>query len=138
MAVKAVQVFLFQRRAGLVQRRGGNAGGQHEPHVHREALRGLEHIGDAVGPHDVGNFMGVRYHRGGAVGQHRPGEFRRGHQGALQVNVGIHESREDQFSGAVPLFPAGVGPQAGDESLCHGNIRRQDLPGKDVGIRCIF
>ena len=124
MAVKAVQILPPQRRAGLVQRRGGNAGGQHEPHVHRQALRGLKHIRNTVGPHDVGNLMGVRHNCGGSVGQHRPDKFRRGHQGAFQVNVGVQEAGKHQLAGAVPLLPAGVRAHTRDEPLRRGNVRR--------------
>ena len=69
MVIEGVDGPIVQIGSGLVQRRGRNAGGQHEPHVHRQVLCGLQHILDAVGPHNVGDLMGVRHHCGGSVRQ---------------------------------------------------------------------
>ena len=82
--------------------------------------------------------MGVRHNCGGSVGQHRPDKFRRGHQGAFQVNVGVQEARKHQLAGAVPLLPAEVGPYARNEALRNGDIRRQDLACNNIDIGRVF
>ena len=114
MVVEGVDGPVVQHGAGLVQRRGRHAGGQHEPHVHRQVLRGLEHVLDAVGAHDVGDLMGIGDDGGGAVGQHGLHELLGGDQGALQMDVGVQEAGEDDLPRAVLLHGAGVLAHAHD------------------------
>ena len=134
MAVKAVQILPPQRRAGLVQRRGGNAGGQHEPHVHRQALRGLKHIRNTVGPHDVGNLMGVHDDSGRAMGQHGPGELAGGDHGALQVDVGVNKSGQDDPAGHVHLRLPAVLAHTHNQSLRHGDVAVANLAAEHIDV----
>ena len=83
MVVEGVDGPVVQHRAALVHGGGGDAGGQHEAHVHRQILGGLEHVLDAVGPHDVGDLVGVGDDGGGAVGQDGPDKLLGGDHGAL-------------------------------------------------------
>ena len=134
MVVEGVDGPVVQHGAGLVQRRGRHAGGQHEPHVHRQVLRGLEHVLDAVGAHDVGDLVGVGDDGGGAVGQHGLHELLGGDQGALQMDVGVQEAGEDDLAGAVLLHGAGVLAHAHNQPLCHGDVGVAELVGEDVDI----
>ena len=138
MVVEGVQAPVVQDGTGLVQGRGRHTGGQHEPYVHRQLLRGLEHVLDAVGAHDVGDLMGVRHHGGGAVGQHGLHEFLGGDQGALQVDVGVQKTGEDDAAGAVHLHSAGVAAHAHDEPLRHGDVGGAELVGEHIDVGGIF
>ncbi len=138
MIVEGVQTAVVQHRAGLIQGGGRDAGGQHKPHVHRQVFRGLEHILDAVGSHDVGDLMGIGDHGGGAVGENRLHKLPGGDQGTLQMDMGIQEAGEDDLSGAVHLRRAGVLSHANDESLRHGDVGGTELVGEYVDIGGVF
>ena len=138
MVIEAVDGPVVQHRAGFVQRRGRDAGGQHEPHIHRQLLRGLEHVLNAVGAHDVGNLMGVGDDGGGAVGQDRFHELPGRDQGAFQVDVGVQKAGEDDLACHIGLHRAGVGAHAHDEALCHGNVRRAELVCEHIDIGGVF
>ena len=92
VVIEGVDGAVIQHGAGLVQRRGGHAGGQHEAHVHRQILRGLEHVLDAVGAHDVGDLVGIGDDGGGAVGEDGLGKLRRADQRAFQMDMGIQKA----------------------------------------------
>ena len=134
MVIEAVDGAVVQIGAGLVQRRGRHAGGQHEPHVHRQILRGLQHVLDAVGAHDVGDLVGVGDHGGGAVGQHRLGELHRADQRAFQMDVGIHKAGQHDLAAHVHLHIAAVFAHAHDQPLGHGDVAMTQLVGEYVHI----
>ena len=138
VVVEGVQAAVVQNGAGFVQRRGRHAGGQHEPHVHRQVLRGLEHVFDAVGAHDVGDLVGVRHHGGGAVGQHRLYELLGTDQGALQMDVGVQKARQHDPAGAVLLHLAAVLAHAHDEPFRHGDVGGAELVGEHVDVGGVF
>ncbi len=138
VVIEGVDGPVVQHRAALVHGSGGNAGGQHEAHVHGQALGGLEHILDAVGSHDVGDLVGVGDDGGGAVGQHRLDELTGGDHGALQMDVGVDKTREDDLSCHVKLQPAAVLPHADDKPLRHGDVSMAQLAGEDVDIGRVF
>ena len=138
MVIEAVDGPVVQNGAGFVQRRGRDAGGQHEPHVHRQVFRGLEHVLDAVGAHDVGDLVGVRHHGGGAVGQDGLHKLRGADQGAFQVDVGVQKAGEDDFAGAVHFLPAMVAAHAHDEALCHGDVHVGQLIGEHIDEGGVF
>ncbi|MPN14513.1 hypothetical protein SDC9_161840 [bioreactor metagenome] len=138
MIIKGVDSPIVQNRPGLVQGRGGDAGGQHEPHVHRQALCGLKHILDAVGPHDVGNLVGIGNDGGGAVGQHRFYKFPGTDQRAFQMNMSVQKAGQDDFAGHVRLDFALVAAHAHNQPFGHGDVRLTQLVGKHVDVGCVF
>ena len=138
MVIEGVDGTVIQIGAGLVQRRGGDAGGQHEAHVHRQVLCGLQHILDAVGTHDVGDLMGVGDDGGGAVGQHRLGKLRGTHQRALQMDVSVDEAGQHQLAGHVHLHLAVVFAHTYNEALCHGDVPVTQLIGEYVDVSGVF
>ena len=138
MLKKGVDGVVVQIGARLVQRRRRDAGGNHETHVHRQPLGGLQHVVDAVRPHDVGDFMGIADHCGGTVGQDGPGELSRGYQGALQVDVRVQKTGADDFSAHVGFLHACVRADPGDESFHHGDVGGAQLVGKYVDIGGVF
>ena len=138
VVIEGVDGPVVQVGPGFVQGRGRDAGGQHEPHVHRQFLGSLEHVFDAVGAHDVGNFVGVGDDGGGAVGQNSLGKLLGAHQGALQMDMGINEARQHDLAGDVGLHPAAILSHAHNEPLCHGNIPAAQLVGKHIDIGGVF
>ena len=132
VVIEAVNGPVVQNGAGFIQRGGRNAGGQHEPHVYRQILRGLKHIFDAVGSHDVGDFVGIGHNGGGAVGQDGLHEFCGADQRTFQMDVGIQKTGEDDFAGAVHFLPAVVAAHADNETLCHGDVHVGQLVGKHI------
>ena len=138
MVVEGVDGPVVQDGAGFVHGRGRHAGGQHEAHIDGQALRGLEHIVDAVGAHNVGDFMGIGDDGGGAVGQQGLGQLLGGDQGALQMDVAVHKARQDDFAGHVVFHLAGIVAHAHDQPLGHGDIAPAELVGKDVEIAGVF
>ena len=138
MVVEGVDGAVVQIGAGLVQRRGGYAGGQHEAHIHRQILRGLQHILDAVGTHDVGDLVGVGDDRGGAVGQHGLGKLCGTDQRALQMDVGVHEAGQHDLAADIHLLDAVVCAHAHDKPLRHGDIPVAQLVGEYVDVGGVF
>ena len=131
---EAVDVPVVQIRAAFIQRRRRDAGGNHEVRVQGQPFRGAEHVVDAVGSHDVGDFVGIGDDGGGAVGDDGPGKFRRGHQTGLQVDVGVNEAGADDFSGHVRFLAALVAAKTHDQALRYGNVAGVQLPGKHVDV----
>ena len=138
MVIEGVDGPIVQIGSGLVQGRGRNAGGQHEPHVHRQVLGGLEHILDAIGAHDVGNFVGIGDDGGGAVGQHGLGKLLGAYQGAFQVNMGVDEARQHNLAAYVRLHLAVVFAHAHNEPLGHGDVPAAQLVGEHVDVGSVF
>ena len=138
MVIEGVDGPVVQIGTGLVHGRGGHAGGQHEPHIHRQILGGLQHVLNAVGAHDVGDLVGVGDDGGGAVGQHRTGEFAGAHQRAFQMDVGVHKARQHDLAGNVHLHVAMVLAHAHDQALGHGDVRLTQLIGKHVDVGGVF
>ena len=127
MVIEGVNCPVVQHGTGLVQRGGRHTGGQHEPHIHRQTLGGLEHVLNAVGAHDVGDLVGVRHHGGGAVGQHGPDKLLGGHQGALQMDMGIQKTGKDDLSGHIHFLGSAVLAHAYDQPLRHGDVGGAEL-----------
>ena len=135
---EAVDVPVVQIRAAFIQRRRRDAGGNHEVRVQGQPFRGAEHVVDAVGSHDIGDFVGIGDDGGGAVGDDGPGKFRRGHQTGFQMDVGVNEAGADDLAGHVHFVPAFVAAEAYDQTLRHGNVPGVQLPGKHVDIGGVF
>ena len=138
MVIEAVDSPVVQVGAGLVQRRGRHAGGQHKAHVHGQVLGGLEHILDAIGAHDVGDLVGVGDDGGGAMGQHRLGKLRGTDQGTLQMDVGVHKAGEDDLTAHIYLCIAAVFTHAYDQPLGHGDVAVTQLIGEYIDIGGVF
>ena len=138
MVIEGVDGPVVQIGAGLVHGGGGHAGGQHETHVHRQVLRGLQHILNAVGAHDIGDLVGVGNDSGGTVGQYRAGKLTGADQRALQMDVGVHKAGQYDLTGDVHLHIAAVFAHAHDQALSHGDIRLTQLVGKHVHIGGVF
>ena len=138
MVIEGVDGPVIQNGAGLVQGRGGHAGGEHEAHVHRQILRSLEHVFDAVGAHDVGDLVGIGDDSGGAVGQDRLGKLRGAHQGALQMDMRIQEAGQHDLAGDIHLHLAVILAHAHDEPLRHGDVALAELVGENVNIGGVF
>ena len=75
--VEAVDGAVVKVRAALVERGGGHAARQHEAHVERQVLGGLQHILDTVGAHDVGDLVRVGDNSRGTVRKNGLGELLR-------------------------------------------------------------
>ena len=138
MVIEGVDGPVVQIGAGLVHGRGGHAGGQHKADIHRQVLRGLQHVFNAVGAHNIGDLVGIGNHSGGAVGQYRAGKLTGADQRALQMDVGVHKSGQYDFAGYVHLHIAAVFAHAHDQPLSHGDIRLTQLVGKHVHIGGVF
>ena len=138
MVIEGVDGPVVQIGAGLVHGSGGHAGGQHEAHVHRQILCGLQHILNAVGAHDIGDLVGVGNDSGGTVGQYRAGKLTGADQRALQMDVGVHKAGQYDLTGNVHLHIAAVFAHAHDQALSHGDIRLTQLVGKHVHIGGVF
>ncbi len=138
MVIERIDRPVIQRGSGLVQRRGGHAGGQHKPHVHRKPFRGLEHEFNAVGAHHVGDLMGVGDNGSGSVGQDRPGKLTGRHQRAFQMNMGVQKAGQDNLAAAVVLGLPGVASHSHNQALGYGYVPLTDLVGKHIDIGRVF
>ena len=126
--------------AGVFQprRRGGAAGHLHE--YVDALLQGLVvHQAHAFQTHDIGDFMRVYEHRGGAVGHYRAGELRDGEHAALDMHMRIAQAGEDVAAvrldhlGIGADHGRGVGAAIGKTAVCDGNIRVfNNFAGMDV------
>ena len=138
VVVEGINGAVIQHRAALVHGRGGNAGRQHKPHVHRQPLGSLQHVLHAVGTHDIGNLVGVRHNGGGAVGQNCLHKLFGGNHGALQVDMGVNKAREDQLAAHVELRLTAVRAHTYNQPLRHGNVPMAELIGEYVDIGCVL
>ena len=138
MVIEGVDSAVIQHRPTLVHGRGGDTGGQHEAHIHRQILGGLQHVLHAVGAHDIGDLVRVSDDGGGAVGQHRLDELPGGNHGALQVDVGIDKAGKDQPAGHIVLRLPAVLTHAHDQPLRHGNIPMTELAGEHIDVDGVF
>ena len=138
MVIEGVNGPVIQNGAGLVQGRGGHTGGQHEAHIHRQILRSLEHVFNAIGAHDVGNLVGIGDNGGGAVGKDRLGKLRGAHQGTLQMDMCVQEAGQHDLAGDIHFHLAVIFAHAHDEPLRHGDVALAELIGENVDIGGIF
>ena len=54
VVVEGIDGAVIQEGTALIHGGGGDTGGQHEPHIHRQPLGGLEHVLNTVSAHDIG------------------------------------------------------------------------------------
>ncbi len=114
---------------------GGHTGREHDPHVERQARRGVQHEADAVETADVGDLVRVADHGEGAVGHDGAGEVAGQHHRALDVHVPVDEAGADD--GAVervlrvPVVAARR-RHPGDHAVLDGDVGRVDLAAEDV------
>ena len=73
-AVRSQEVRVEHGPSGL-QGGGGDAGGQHEKEIEGQPPAGGQQVVQARRAPDVGDFMGVRHHRGGSQRQQGPGQL---------------------------------------------------------------
>ena len=138
MGVEAVDGAVVQLRTGLIQWRGGNAAWQHKEYVHRQIFRGLEHIFDAVGTHDVGDLVGVCDHGGRPVGHDGLGKFAGADQRGLQMDMGVDKARADDLARNVDFRFALIASHAGNTAFGDRNISPAKLVGKHVDVDGVF
>ena len=138
VVIEGVDGAVIQHGAGLIQGRGGHAGGQHEAHIHRQILRGLEHVLDAVGAHDVGDLMGVGDDGGGAVGEDGFGKLRGADQRTFQMDMGIQKAGQHELAADIYLHMAVVLAHAYDKPLGNGDVAVPQLIGEDIDIGGVF
>ena len=138
MIVEAVDGTIVQIGAGLVQGRGRYAGGEHETHIYRQILGGLQHVLNAVRAHDIGDLVGVSDHGGGAVSQNSLGKLLGVDQGALQMNMGIQKAGQHDLAGYIHFLYAAVFAHTHDQTFGNSNVTMAQLVGKYIHIGGIF
>ena len=134
VVIERVDGTVVQVRAGFIHRRGRDAGRQHEPHVDRQTLGGLEHVVDAVGAHDVRDLMGVGDDRGRAVRQRRADELLRRDQAGFQMDVRVDKAWADDLARHIVFDFALIAAETHDQAVGHGDIARQQLVGEHVDV----
>ena len=138
VVIERVDGTVVQVRAGFIHRRGRDAGRQHEPHVDRQTLGGLEHVVDAVGAHDVGDFMGVGDDGRRAVRQRRTDKFLRADKARFQMDVRVNEAGADDLARHVVFHNAVVVSQTYDQPIGAGDVAGGQFVGKDVDKRRVL
>ena len=137
--IEGIDCPVIQQGAGFIQRRGRYAGRQHYPDIHREAFRRLQDILNPLSSHNVGNFMRIGDHRGGAVGEHCLYEFRRRDERAFQMNVRVDETRQHDPAAHVDFrFSVVFSAYTGDEPVRHGDIAMAQFIAEHIYKGCIF
>ena len=135
---ETVDVPVIQICTGFIQRRGGNAGGNHEHGIHGKTFCGTEHIVNAVGAHDIGDLMRIGNDGGGAVGDNCPDEFAGRDQTGFQMDVGIDEAGADHFAGHISFHMALVIAKTHDQTLRNSNVTGFQFAGENIYIGCVF
>ena len=138
IVVERVNRPVVQVCARLVHRRCRNARGKHEPHVDRQSFGRLEHVVDAVGAHDVGDFMGVGDDGRRAVRQRRADKFLRADEARFQMDVRVNEAGADDLARHVVFHNAVVVSQTYDQPIGTGNVAGGQFVGKDVDKRRVL
>ena len=137
--VERVDRAVVEHRAGFVERRRGHAGGEHEAYVHGQVLGRLEHVLDAVGPHDVRNLVRVGDDGGRAVRNDGVRKLLGGDERALKMDVRIDKAGQNKLAAHVDLrFALVVLAHAGDQALRHGDVAMAQLVAEYVYIRRVF
>ena len=133
--VEAVDGAVVKVRAALVERGGGHAARQHEAHVERQVLGGLQHILDTVGAHDVGDLVRVGDNSRGTVRKNGLGELLRAHKRAFEVDMRVDEAGQHELAAHVDLDLALVMlAHAGDQAGGHGDIAAAELVAEHIHI----
>ena len=90
-----------QDRAGFIERRRRNTGGQHHIYRERQALAHFKHIVDAVRAADVRDLVRVGDDRRRAMRQDSAGQLCRGEHRALDVHMAVDQARADIAAGGI-------------------------------------
>ena len=133
-------------RAGRFQARGaGDAGGHLHVDVDGQGLGFVVHQFDAGQAEDVGDFVGVDEHAGGAVGDDGAGEFGDGDHAAFDVHVGVAQAGDEVTAVSLHhfcLFPnriVGIFADIGDAAVPDGDIGvGDDFAAVDVDPTAVF
>ena len=122
---------------GLFAGHRGHAAGNHDVDAQGQALAGFDHEADAVHAQHVGDLVGVDDGGGGAEGEHARGIARRGDHGALDVQVGVHETGRGPLACAVDdagrvqrVFARHAHQR--DAVAVDADVGRVDFAGEDV------
>jgi len=112
-----------------IRRRQTGAGGRkiggrytgwcHDQHVEREVGGGGEHPAHAVKTRNVGNLVRVAHHRRGPTRDDRARELGRDHHAALQVNMGVNQTRQQQSTAEINPLPGVAGLTHGSNDAVH-------------------
>ena len=135
MLVEAVDGAVIKVRTALVERGGGHAARQHEAHVERQVLGGLQHILDTVGAHDVGDLVRVGDNGRGAVRKNGLGKFLGAHERAFEVDMRVDEAGQHELAAHVDLdLTLVVAAHAGDQPLGYRDVAAAELVAEHIYI----
>ena len=127
-----LQVRRLEPGAGGFHGGGRHAGGQAVVDVHRLAVGRGEHVIEARGPQDVGDFVGVGDDGGGAAGQDGAGEFADAGHGTFDVQVGVDKSRCHEAPTEIDGFSCRTIADGRDPPVAHGEAAGGHGAGKNV------
>ena len=138
MIEEAVYILIVQIRTRFIQGGCGYTGGNHKPHIHRKFLRGMEHIVNTCGIHDVCDLMRVGDDSGSTVRNNRPGKLGRADQAGLQMNMGIDKTGTDDFPRHVHFLDTVIAAQTHNEAMGNGDILSHQFSGEHIDIGGVF
>ena len=118
--------------AGMLERRGGDTGGEHVLDVERGVLRGVDHVIEARQAADVDDLVRVGNDGGAAVGDKETADLFGGDVGRFNVDMAVDEAGGGIAAVRVDGLAALIWTDAGDLAVAEGDVALDDLAGADV------
>ncbi|MPM53328.1 hypothetical protein SDC9_100095 [bioreactor metagenome] len=125
-------------RAGMLERGGGHAGGQHPLDIKGGGLARVDHVPQPGKPTDIRHFVGVGYHRGGTQRHDQPPQLLGRHAGGFNMDVTVYEAGRGVGPACVHLPQALVPAEARDQLLAYGNVAVDDAAVVHVDDAAVF
>jgi len=126
------QFFSGKDRAGILERRRRNTGGEGDKNIERQVSPVFQHVPDAFQSVDVGDFVRIGHDAGSAVREYQPGETRGAHHAGFDMDVGVDEAGQQVGSSRVNDFHRLGMREAEDFASAHADVRFPDFAGQHV------
>ena len=126
------QFFSGKDRAGILERRRRNTGGEGDKNIERQVSPVFQHVPDAFQSVDVGDFVRIGHDAGGAVREYQPGETRGAHHAGFDMDVGVDEAGQQVGPSRVNDFHRLGMREAEDFASAHADVRFPDFAGQHV------
>ena len=126
------QILRRKRRPGILQRRGGDAGRQHEIHIQRQLPVRPQHIKYPFQPGHIGNLVRVGDHGRRPLRHHGPRKLQRAQHRTLDMHMAVNEARRHISAAHIDLLASCIAADTGYPAGLDGDIRREEFPREAV------
>ena len=110
----------------------GNTRGQHDEEIDGQIFARFQHIANTIKAQHIRVFVRVDDHRARSVRDGRPGEFRDGEHGALDMEMPVDKARSKVGTGEVDHFFSVVIAQSNDAPVMDGDVFEVNFSAEDI------